>query len=339
MSGCAALRPTTVDALPPHLQEKVEVDGRSLRLNGVKWGLLRDGSSMIAVHLREARPGGSWSVTGAARSPWSKQWRDTTFLIDAGYDYFVGMDRRTAHQFRPWISAELGRSSAMTIAGPAPVWHGVLDAITVQDAIAMSPVPVRIIDSDTRPGDLIIGMGFLESFAGVIFDWKAGQLFFLPLAHSGYEAPALHRDSLRGNGDWVSVDWRPSGRPGATGRLRTVELSIEGRRWVAALDTAAEVDLLLWSDAPIGEGLERGRIYAAGKVAQVDTSTLAGPIECGDMSWESVLVERPHGEPPGVDAIIGVGLLSRQAVWFDFEGNAVRFWTADTPPPWRVTLP
>jgi hypothetical protein len=240
-------------------------------------------------------------------------------VVDTGGEYGVMLPKRLAAEmgFRPDGPPRRCKGAA-----------GLVEVIPAGRAdveiagVKLVGVPVRIGPTDW----VMLGDECLTRIGGIAFDW-AGKRFGA-VARGGASAPAP---------GWVALPLFPSAHEGASDpelltiriRLPFLRATLEGRSVLAMLDTGDMGEVGIPGLAPEPADKELSSWFGKSTPAYRSRRTMS--LVIGDLPAFQV---RPtwmgkDADPAPADVVVGLEVLGRQPVWFDFDAAAVRFWRAD----------
>lgn len=336
-----AIRGRVSDPSPPGgpvtvtLPAFVRVDSR------VTWALGAGGGAAVPM----GRAGRLWSIDATAIAVEGERTALRGLRLDTGLGGVLSVSTRDAAPAGLALIDEVPAGESYTAFGPKPARFGVFAALDLGPA-EIAPVGAQVECGGPGFGPLL-GLDALAAFGGVVFDWPAGRLVLLPRG-AGV-------DGVRALAGWRSAEWTEApiesrrdslDERGSGARVYTIA---GGGRWArvrigqtehaAVLDTGFSADVFGFE--PTGLGRD-GRAWAGsgfGRSASFRIAELDAPVEIGPIAFDGATILEPERSPAdiaqrgGADLVIGLGLLERYPVWFDFERDAVRFWVSGGPVP------
>lgn len=340
--GCAFKRQLAPSRIPDALAEHVHVrseGGRGVLYVDTRVAVLGNRPDVLPLHWRE----GMVCVPARARADASPQ--DLELVVDTGAPFTVVLSPATAHELRPWtFSGELRYGKSL--AGQTARSQAVLTQFDIGTS-TFSPLRIQLAPGSQKQPD-ILGIGILERFTGVIFDWERQRLIVLPRSSRG--TVSLPFDGAANPG-WASARWsrdddvEPPLQAGLqaritlpAGRHRWVTAEVAGHKYRAVLDTGAIAELFAFARVPVKPGGTISQIEAFGQTQSCITAPLAEPLVIAGLRFDNLVVDRfkdesdASPEPHDADLIIGLGVLQKHPIWLDFAADTVRFWTAGSLP-------
>lgn len=270
-------------------------------------------------------------------------------VVDTGAASTFILSGLSAAEGDVWLSAEIGPHEGIGFVGPVPAGQGLVRRLEV-GPVAFSPAEVKV-NTAQEGRSASLGLSAFLVFGGIVFDWENRVIVALPRGRA-----------IRVDPGWTEVAWEPipvttltpvghAEEAGAVGEeswsVRTefrgmpvVQAAIAGESLRAVLDTGGDGDLASLRRLRV-EGKGRPRLVGShGRTQMMREHTLAGDVRIGPVVFERPMVVVPDpeaGRSEGhseasiafFDAVVGVELLRRQPVWFDFERGVVRFWTGE----------
>lgn len=287
-----------------------------------------------------------WPLAGGAP-------RSIPAVVDTGAASTLILSLDTARRADVWLSAEIGPTEGIGFVGPVAAGQGLVRRLQI-GPIALAPAEVKV-NTEQQGHSAALGLSAFLAFGGLVFDWDNHVIIALPRGRP-----------VRVDHGWVEMAWRPlpdvrldpsakldqHGNPlerswSMTSRFRgipVVQAAIAGKSLRVVLDTGGDGYLASLRELPVlGRG--RARIVGShGRLAPMREHTLEGDVRLGSVEFRSPSVVVPDPKREGgigdaqislqfFDAVVGIELLRRHPVWFDFERGIVRFWTPDAPLP------
>jgi hypothetical protein len=275
-------------------------------------------------------------------------------VVDTGAGSTLILSLDTAHEADVWLSAEIGPHDGIGFVGPVASGEGLVRRLEI-GPITFAPAEVKV-NTEQRGRSAALGLSAFLAFGGLVFDWENHVIVALPRGRPIRVDPA-----------WAAISWTPVPETSLTpvmapdvaadageavawqvrSRFRgmpVVQAAIAGRSLRTVLDTGGDGDLASLRPLAV-EGRGRPRLVAShGRLQQMREHVLAGGVRLGTVHFDGPTVVVPDpardGNPDDsqaslqfFDAVIGVELLRRQPIWFDFERGVVRLWTGDGPLP------
>lgn len=273
-------------------------------------------------------------------------------VVDTGAASTFILSGLSAAEGDVWLSAEIGPHEGIGFVGPVPAGQGLVRRLEV-GPVAFSPAEVKV-NTEQEGRSASLGLSAFLVFGGIVFDWENRVIIAMPRGRA-----------IRVDAGWTEVAWEPMpvttltpvvgrARAGEVGEhgagdeswsVRTefrgmpvVQAAIAGESLRAVLDTGGDGDLASLRRLNV-EGKGRPRLVGShGRTQMMREHQLAGDVRVGSVVFQRPTVVVPDPEAAGnpehseasiafFDAVIGVELLRRQPVWFDFERGVVRFWT------------
>ncbi len=277
-------------------------------------------------------------------------------VVDTGAASTFILSASTAASADVWLSAEIGPHEGIGFVGPVPAGQGLVRRLEI-GPIALAPAEVKV-NTDQSGRAASLGLAAFLAFGGLVFDWEAHVIVALPRGLP-----------IRVDPGWIEVAWGPTPLTtlapfvAQTGPLQSgvpaidswsvraefrgmpvVQAAIAGQSLRAVLDTGGDGDLASLRPLAV-DGRGRPRLVGShGRTQMMREHTLAGDVRLGAVTFSGPSVVIPDTQREGTrdhsdasiqffDAVVGVELLRRQPVWFDFERGVVRFWTGGGPLP------
>ncbi len=263
-------------------------------------------------------------------------------LLDTSAQGSLLLSERDAARCGAWVSAEVGLQRTCGIRGGAEFLSGALGGLRL-GGVSMEPIPVRTSSEPMAPR---LGIDALAAFEGVILDWPRRRLLLVVrrTLYSADSPPSRAAiDALAANAHWTSTPLLLGATADSVESLRHVFIISRGmwpritirvgdREYSALVSTGYAGDVWLrqgvqWPLETPGAGVST--ILDA--ATPLRTRRLGAALRIGDRAYHDVQVET-NWQPPAemtdvpVDAVIGLGLLSRAPVWLDFEAGVLRVW-------------
>jgi len=347
LTGCAGSAKWGMVELPPSLAGSVQEvpDGASRSSLHVSTAVRTPPSGVTRVPFRldDKR---QIIVRAHAVGPFQPA-RDTTDLdleVDTGAPFVLSLSYEAGMAVRPWL-----RPSSRTWYSPMGSrrkYSGAILELKVGDA-SLGPVPVQM-DREKGSGRPLLGLAFLRSFDGVIFDWRRREMLLLrgecqaaiaarfPDTIEWCEVPLLNVSQVIERVPFPSGDGEaPQPVPLD---LIAVDAKVGDQHVVAVIDTGGSGDALtMRDDLPMIEGTESHRTAGTKEEPVLFMeSALAELLVIGDRRFDEVRIFRfaaYHADAPSEvpDLFLGNGLLRRCTLWIDFKRNVVRFGPMDEP--------
>ncbi|MCC6908742.1 MAG: hypothetical protein IT430_12430 [Phycisphaerales bacterium] len=265
-------------------------------------------------------------------------------LLDTTAQGSLLLSEGNAAACRAWMSAEIGLQRTCSVLGPAEFLSGALGGLRL-GGVSMEPVPIRAVTGETMPR---LGIDAIAAFEGMIIDWPRRRLLLVVrrTLYSADSPPSRAAiDTLAASAHWTSTPLRLGATADSIESLRHVFIISRGmwpritirvgdREYSALVSTGYAGDVWLSQGVqwPLVGGEALTSPPESAEPTPLQRRKLAAPLAIGDRSFHDVQVEM-NWQPPvemadvRVDAIIGVGLLSRAPVWLDFDAEVLRVWT------------
>lgn len=282
-------------------------------------------------------------------------------VVDTGAASTLILSRDAARHVDAWLSAEIGPHEGIGFVGPVPAGIGLVRRLEI-GPLVLAPAEVKV-NTEQAGVSASIGLSAFMVFGGLVFDWENHVIVALPrgsavridpgwaevawgpmpqvdLRESRGGAAVREGDgSVQDSGD-VGPSW--SIRPTFSG-MPVVQAAIAGKPLRTVLDTGGDGHLASLRPLAVEERGRRRLVGSHGRIRAMREHALDGVVRVGSVEFANptVVVPDPDVDDKGeseaslqyFDAVIGVELLRHQAVWFDFERGAVRFWTGQGPLP------
>lgn len=287
-------------------------------------------------------------------------------VVDTGAASTFILSGPSAAEGDVWLSAEIGPHEGIGFVGPVPAGQGLVRRLEM-GPIAFAPAEVKVnTDQQGRSASLglsaflVFGGIVFDWDRHVIVALPRGRpvrvdagwtevtwepmpvTTLTPVIETPRSADA---DGVIGSSgvdagtnasadasvDFWSVRTEFRGMP-------VVQAAIAGQSLRAVLDTGGDGQLASLRRLGV-EGKGRPRLVGShGRTQMMREHTLAGDVQIGPIIFQTPTVVVPDPEHDGnpahseasiafFDAVVGVELLRRQPIWFDFERGVVRFWT------------
>ncbi|MCA9287485.1 MAG: hypothetical protein KDA05_02805 [Phycisphaerales bacterium] len=270
-------------------------------------------------------------------------------VVDTGAASTLILSRDAARRVDAWLSAEIGPHEGIGFVGPVPAGIGLVRRLEI-GPLSLAPAEVKV-NTEQAGVSASVGLSAFMVFGGLVFDWENHVIVALPRGRP-----------VRIDPGWAEVAWGPmprvdlreaqdggtsdSGDVGPSWSIRqtfsgmpVVQAAIAGKPLRTVLDTGGDGHLASLRPLAVDERGRRRLVGSHGRIRAMREHTLDGVVRIGSVEFANPTVVVPD---PGVDdkgeseaslqyfdAVIGVELLRRQPVWFDFERAAVRFWTGE----------
>ena len=337
----AGARVQVEDPSPPdgpvviHLPEVVRVDARATWETGAAEG--------VALPMR--RSGRLWAVRATAVAVGGERSSVPDLRVDTGLGGSLSVSSRHAAPAGMFLVDEVPEGQSYTAFGAKPTRFGVFAALDL-GAAEIAPIGAQV--ECGGPGfDPLIGLGALEVFGGVVFDWEARRMILLPRgarvdavrALDGWRSTAWTRDPVTSRRD--SLDERGSGARAFSiaGGGRWALVTIGGVEHAAVLDTGFTADVFSFERTGLGRDRREWSGSGFGRSAAFELADLDTAVEIGGVAFDGVSILEPTVSPAdfaqraGADLVIGLGILEQYPVWLDFERDEARFWVSEEPMP------
>ncbi|MEZ6234078.1 MAG: hypothetical protein R3B68_07805 [Phycisphaerales bacterium] len=285
-------------------------------------------------------------------------------VVDTGAASTLILSRDAARHVDAWLSAEIGPHEGIGFVGPVPAGIGLVRRLEI-GPLVLAPAEVKV-NTEQAGVSASVGLSAFMVFGGLVFDWENHVIVALPRGRAVRIDPGWAEVAW---GPMPQVDLRESragaaireGAGGAEGSLDTgevgpswsirptfsgmpvVQAAIAGEPLRTVLDTGGDGHLASLRPLAVEERGRRRLVGSHGRIRAMREHALDGVVRVGSVEFANptVVVPDPDVDDKGeseaslqyFDAVIGVELLRHQAVWFDFERGAVRFWTGQGPLP------
>lgn len=297
----------------------------------------------VLIPFRDERPGAPEGQRGRPVVPirvWSMQGDRSVGLsavVDTGAASSLILSSATGAEVGAWLSSEIGPHDGVGFVGRVPSGQGLVRRLEV-GPIVLSPAEVKV-NTAQSGRSASLGLSAFMAFGGLVFDWERSVMVALPRGRPVHVEPG-----------WVEVEWSPSPTAeltplegGAGWRIvpdfsgmPVARARVGGATLRAVLDTGGDGEFASLRELPV-EGRGRARLVSShGRVTTMREHRLDGRVDLGGVWFDRPIVVVPDPESEGdeellaplryLDAVVGVELLRRQPVWFDFERGVVRFW-------------
>ncbi len=262
-------------------------------------------------------------------------------VVDTGAEFGIVLPERLAAELGvrpPSPPSPPSSPSPQTASGAAGLAEVVPAGPMDVEVAGLRIVGVPVVIAPVRR--VILGAECWTRAGGIAFDWAAGR--FGVVARGGSSPPIPPPAPLPG---WTTLQLLPSAHMDSLDpELRTIRIrlpyvraTLEGRGVLAMLDTGDTGEVRIPGPHPPSEPADREVVLGLGGRATVFRSRRAAPLAIGDPPAFQV---RPtwmsqSASPGPADVVVGIGVLGRRPVWFDFDAAAVRFWRGDPATPGR----
>lgn len=272
-------------------------------------------------------------------------------ILDTCAQGSLVVSNERAALYRAWLSAEVGLRPSCNLFEPYDYLSGALGGVRF-GGLSMEPAPVR---AATIAEPIAIGMEALTAFEGAIIDWDRRELHLVVrrTLYSAKSPPSRAAiDALAAREDWTVAGLQIDATTETLDELRHVfvitrsmwpriAVTIDSHESVALIATGYAGDVLLRAgakgplDAIFGDEAAADDSVASGRI---DRPRLRTALKIGSRTFENVEVETGWTPPDamaavGVDAVLGIGVLSRSPIWLDFDAGVLRVWTGERPFP------
>lgn len=334
---CAVCAASCVHVVPPNLStiahapecvrgrvdiqsvetQRVHLDYRlSLHTPGEGW-------TSIPLSVREDR----LYTNGIFAHNEQNQMHELDLLIDTGSDAFLGIPLGHPAAAHVWLSSEHGGTSARTLIGSRPAWHGAGCGLIVGDVV-IAPAPVTV--AGVRRGSAVpwLGHGWFNLLRAVWLD-AAGET--LAVSHSEGAARAIVDDTPD---LWLEVPWRSVREDGP----RFARLRLGDQEFDAVIDTGSDMELFVHAAPSVGVARpDRFLLRAWGGRTVGLTSPCDAPVMLGSHRLEIERLAWPERPSAGVRtghadaplALLGVPFLRRYPILMDHENNRLYLFVGD----------
>ncbi|GEM_PF-4915694 len=353
--AAAAQAPTPSSRIPSALQGQISIEHTNddaeirLHVNARMRGSAPHGLTTLPFAVRDGRIVLSGAVVLEPAVPNTEH--EVNPILDTGAQGSLVISNERAALYHAWLSAEVGLKPTCTPFESYEYLSGALGGLRL-GVISMEPVPVR---AAAIAEPITIGMEAMAAFEGAIIDWDRRELHFVVrrTLYSAKSPPSRTAiDALAASDEWTVAGLQIDATTETLEEMRHVfvitrsmwpriTITVDSHEYVALIDTGYAGDVLLRRDVSwplVSNVADEAAAHELLSEGRTERQHLHAPLMIGSSAFEDVEVETGWTPPEAmagvaVDAVLGIGVLSRSPIWLDLEAKVLRVWTgADALP-------